>query len=431
MLLACAITGALAACSTDPEDATAVDEPLRSLDQKDLMDLDPSDNVVEVKLAAAEGSIGYLADGNAKVWGYRDGSLSDSRVTIPGPRLDLQRGQRVVVHFTNELPETTTIHWHGLRVPNAADGTPSVQAEVAPGETFDYAFDASDAGTFWYHPHVRSDQQIERGLYGVVRVHGGPDIPVIEDRTFVLDDVKLEASGELSTDTTPLDVMLGRQGNVILANGVRAGQIAVREGARERWRFVNSANGRYFNLRLQGHSLQVIGWDGGLLADPYDNGTLLIAPGERYEVLVTVDDREGSQLRLETLHYGRGHDVPDPGPRTVFTVVVKGTAQTLGQLPESFGDPVALDVPDDARERAIKLGEEEDAGGFPRFFIDDAAYPDVPPIQARPGDVEIWRVHNTSEMDHPFTCTACSSKCSTSTVTCPCTRDGRTLSTCR
>lgn len=390
------------ACSSETSFEDEV-EPVSNLTQADLADLDPAKEVVEVKLTAAVGSTRYLAGEKTSIWGYRDGSKRDSRVTVPGPRLDVRRGQHVIVHFTNELPESTTIHWHGLRVPNESDGTPSVQAEIEPGESFDYTFEVEDPGTFWYHPHVRGDEQVERGLYGVVRVRGGAEIPVNADRTFVLDDVKLEASGELSSNTSSLDIMLGRQGNVIVANGAPAGQLTVRRGARERWRFVNSANGRYFNLRLQRHDFQVIGWDGGLLAEPYTVETLLIAPGERYEVLVTFDDREGTKLKLETLHYDRGHNVPDPGPKLVFTALVEGKASRVDALPDTFGDPVDLVVSEDAREHNIELSEEEgENGAAPRFLINGDAFPDVPVLEGKPGDTEIWHIDNVSEMDHPF-----------------------------
>ena len=374
-----------------------------SLEMTKLTDTDPTDETVEVELVAAEGTTGYLASGEAHIWGYRDGVVADSEVSVPGPLLELEQGQSVIVHFRNELPEGTTIHWHGLRVPNATDGTPSVQEEVLPGETFEYRFVASDAGTFWYHPHVRGDSQIERGLHGMVVVHGGPEISVDADRAFVLDDVKLEASGELSMETDALDVMLGRQGNVVLANGVRHGRIRARSGARERWRFVNSANGRYFNLRLPGHDLTVIGWDGGLIPEPYAVETLLIAPGERYEVLVELTEPAGSELTLETVHYDRGHDIPDPGPLPVLGIDLEGSAPDMDSLPETWGEPVSLSVPDDATEREIKLSEEEDAeDGFPMFFVNDSAFPEVAPIEARPNDVEIWNVANDTEMDHPF-----------------------------
>lgn len=397
-ILAMAGTVGQHGCASDTES-----DPAIGLEMTKLKDTNPDPDVFEVQLVASEGTARYLPDGDADIWGYRDGSLRDSRAAVPGPMLDVPQGQEVIVHFRNELPEGTTIHWHGLRVPNASDGTPSVQVEVAPGKTFEYRFVARDAGTFWYHPHVRGDTQVERGLYGAVIVRGGTEIPVDAERAFVLDDVKLEATGKLSTDTTPLDVMLGRQGNVVLANGVQGGRIVVRSGARERWRFVNSANGRYFRLRLRGHPLKVIGWDGGLVPTPYDTDTLLIAPGERYEVLVDVPEDPGSELTLETVHYDRGHEVPDPGPIPLFDIVVEGAAEPAKRLPSEWGAPVELEIPADAPERDIKLSEEENAeGGFPKFFINDKAFPDVPTIEGRTGDVEIWRVENDSEMDHPF-----------------------------
>lgn len=394
-----AVLLALASCASGEE----VEESGAELSLTALEDTNPDPDIVEVELAAAEGSKRYIDGGKAHIWGYRDASLRDSRPSVPGPLLDVRQGQRVIVHFRNELRESTTIHWHGLRVPNMADGTPSVQRAVEPGDTFDYEFEAVDSGTFWYHPHLSSDVQIERGLYGAVVVRGGSKIPVDEDRVFVLDDVKLLSSGKLSEDTTSLDVMLGRQGNVVLVNGVRRGEIHVQHGARERWRFVNSANGRYFNLRLRGHPFTVVGWDGGVLAEPYDATTLLIAPGERYEVLVQFSDREGSKLTVETLHYDRGHDVPDPGPIPMFDLRVEGTTPARSRLPSTWGSPVDLEIPSDAPERVVKLTEAETSDdGLPHFFFNDQMFPDVPVIEARTGAIELWRVQNDTEMHHPF-----------------------------
>jgi FtsP/CotA-like multicopper oxidase with cupredoxin domain len=388
-------------CASDDAEGARVAAPELAMLQ--LVDTNDDPDVVEVKLIAAQGRTQYLPDGPAEIWGYRDGSDPHSKVSIPGPRLEVEQGQQVLVHFENQLPEETTIHWHGLRVPNSSDGTPSVQVAVAAGDSYTYQFTATTAGTFWYHPHLRSDVQIERGLYGAIVVQGGPDIPVAADRTFVIDDIKLEANGKLSTQTTSLDVMLGRQGNVLLANGVTGGYISARSGSRERWRFVNSANGRYFNLHLPGHSLRVIGWDGGLLAEPYEADTLLIAPGERYEVLVELVDKPGSELTLQTLHYDRGHSIPDPGPLPVFKIHLTGTSSPPPALPESWGESVELTPDNHAMERLIALNESQESDDeFASFSINDAAFPDVPPIHAKPDDVEVWRIQNKTKMDHPF-----------------------------
>lgn len=378
--------------------------PPRSLELVSITDIDPSPETVEVNLIAGAGQTRYLADGVAEIWGYKDGARADARVMVPGPLIEVNEGDTVIVHFTNQLPEATTIHWHGVRVPNGADGTLSTQAEVPAGGSFDYRFTAVDAGTFWYHPHMRGDVQVERGLYGVVVVRGGPEIPVAADRTFVLDDVKLEATGKLSEKVESLDLMLGRQGNVILANGRPGGRIEVAGGARERWRFVNSANGRYFNLRLPGHAFTVIGWDGGILPVPYVADTLLIAPGERYEVLVDLAGAPGETLALETIHYDRGHDIPDPGPKPVFQIHFAGETTPAGPLPEVWGSFGDVPIGPATLTRSIVLAEEEATGpgAEPRFLINGTAFPEVPPIAGLSDAVETWSVRNDSEMDHPF-----------------------------
>lgn len=368
-----------------------------------LVDVNPDPNVVEVNLVATTASAKYLDGKTADTWAYRDGSVESSRPTTPGPLLDVPVGAHVIVHFRNELPDATTIHWHGLRVPNASDGTPVAQLPVAPGGTFDYVFDTLDPGTFWYHPHVEGDVQVERGLYAPIVVRGGAEPEVAADRVFVLDDVKLEASGKLTTGNEPLDVMLGRQGNVLLVNGHANATLAVAAGSRERWRFVNAANGRYFNLSLPGHSLLVIGWDGGTLTAPYSAESLLIAPGERYEILVELDGEVGTAIPLQTLHYDRGHNIPDPGALDLFSVRFASRASTQpAALPASWGTFVPLPVDASTPIRTLVLDEQELGLVEPRFMINGAQYPDVTPIAGVSNAVEIWEIQNHAEMDHPF-----------------------------
>src|SRR5262249_33733792 len=152
--------------------------------------------------------------------------------------LAANQGDHVIVHFKNELPEPTTIHWHGVRVPNAADGSDHTQAPVQPGASFDYEFDVPDAALFWYHPHLDGAVQVEKGLYAPLVVHGVDDVPVHADRVFVIDDVKLAADGKLDPTTDDTDMMYGRQGNTLLVNGQVGATLHAHAGARERWRIV-------------------------------------------------------------------------------------------------------------------------------------------------------------------------------------------------
>jgi FtsP/CotA-like multicopper oxidase with cupredoxin domain len=263
---------------------------------------------------------------------------------------------------------------------------------------------ASDAGTFWYHPHVDADTQVESGLYGAIRIRGGVEPPVAEDRMFVIDDVKLEASGKLSQATDALDVMLGRQGNVLLVNGRRKPTISVRAGSRERWRFVNSANGRFFDLSLDGRPFLVVAWDGGAIPEPYTTDRLLVAPGERYDILVDFEPTDVGPLTLRTLHHDRGHHVPDPGPLDLMRVEVGPAEQgaSAGPLPASWATWRPLPIGSTTPRRAFTLSEREAPGQPPRFFINDQAFPEVTPVRAVEGDVEVWEIENQAEMDHPF-----------------------------
>jgi FtsP/CotA-like multicopper oxidase with cupredoxin domain len=386
---------ALASCGDNE-----IPEP--STDLVALVDTNPDPTVVEVALVAGVATHELLPGKPAEVWAFRDGSVPDAVGTIPGPLLEATLGDRVIVHFRNELPEPTTIHWHGLRVPNAHDGTHVSQMLVPPGGEFHYEFVVEDAGLFWYHPHVNGDVQVERGLYAPIRVRGGVEPEVAADRVFVLDDVKVEANGELSRRVDALDVMLGRQGNVLLVNGRSDGRITAAAGSRERWRLVNTANGRYFNVELPGHRLRVIGWDGGLLPEPYQVDNLVIAPGERYDVLVDLHGETGEKLAIRNVYYDRGHDIPDPGPRDLLAIELTSAHDQPRPLPDRWADIAPIAVGDTTATRAFVLREDATSEDEAFFTINAERYPDVTPLRTRMGEVEVWELDNETEMDHPF-----------------------------
>jgi FtsP/CotA-like multicopper oxidase with cupredoxin domain len=368
-----------------------------------LTDVNPDPNIVEVELVAAPATVEYLPGKPADVWAFRDGARPGSTGSVPGPLLEAKLGDTVIVHFRNELPEETTIHWHGLRVPNAADGTPFAQVPVFPGGSFDYEFPLIDAGLYWYHPHMRGDVQVEAGLYAPILVHDDvAPLDVLADRVFVLDDVKLESTGKLSERTDNLDLMLGRMGNVVLINGRQQPSIAAAAGSRERWRFVNAANGRYFKLELAGHTFRVIGVDGGLLETPVETAQLLVTPGERYDVLVELNGAPGETLRLHTLHYDRGHNIPDPGPIELLAIELGASFGAPAALPARFGsvDPIAFDG--NTPRRRFVLREDDTNPSSPVFTINDEAFPEITPVRGPSGLVEIWEIENLAEMDHPF-----------------------------
>jgi FtsP/CotA-like multicopper oxidase with cupredoxin domain len=290
-------------------------------------DLDPAPDVVEVELEAREAEVELAPGRRVSMWTYNG--------MLPGPQIEANAGDTVRIRFQNSLPEATTIHWHGVRVPAAMDGTHVAQAPIEPGEQFTYEFVVPDAGTFWYHPHIRSDEQVERGLYGSFVVRGMDEPSTTSERVVVLDDLLVDEDWRLE----PFDsaqAMVGRQGNLILSNG-RAHPVAdVAAAGLHRIRFINAANARYFRLALPGHRLIQIGTDGGLLERPQERDEILLVPGERADVLISVEE-ESTTLTWKSLRYDRGHGTGDQPDVDLFDVRTGDTSETAApEVPESL-----------------------------------------------------------------------------------------------
>ncbi|WP_119682026.1 multicopper oxidase family protein [Indioceanicola profundi] len=246
------------------------------------------------------------------VWAYNG--------RVPGPEIRIRQGDRLRVVVTNSLDEETTVHWHGIRTPNAMDGVPHLtQKPIAPGETFLYEFDAVDAGTFWYHPHHHSHVQVGRGLYGPLIVEERDPIQVDRDVTWVLDDWRLLEDASISNDFGNFMDMshAGRVGNTVTINGRVVDEVPVRAGERVRLRLINAANGRIFGLRFKGHSPRIIAIDGhGVEPHEPADGRVVLAPAQRIDLVLdmeggpnarteVVDDfYEGLAYRLADLAYG-------------------------------------------------------------------------------------------------------------------------------
>ena len=265
------------------------------------VNLDPS--VVEVNLTARVASVEVAPGKRVNAWTY-DGQL-------PGPLVRTHVGDRVIVHFTNTLPQPTTIHWHGVRVPIEMDGVPGIsQPEVKPGESFTYEFVVRDAGLFWYHPHVMSAAQVGFGLYGAILVEDPADaVGVADQLTMVLSDIGFDNRGVLDAADSggSAGMVFGREGAYLLVNGRVQPHLRARAGAPQRWRIVNAAKSRFFLLDLDGQPFVTIGTDGGLQERPQSTDTLLVAPGERVDVIVAPTGRPGASLTLRAALYNRGY----------------------------------------------------------------------------------------------------------------------------
>jgi len=233
------------------------------------------------------------------VWSYNG--------AVPGPEIRVRQGDRLRVTVENQLAEETTVHWHGLRVPNAMDGVPHLtQRPIAPNETFVYEFDAPDAGTYWYHPHQRSFEQVGRGLYGPLIVEEREPVQVDRDVTWVLDDWRLLPDAQISDDFGNFmdSSHNGRVGNTVTVNGRILESFPVRAGERVRLRLINAANARIFGLEFQDHRPTVVALDGQPL-EPYElaDGRVVLGPAMRADLVIDMSGDPGARFTVADTFY--------------------------------------------------------------------------------------------------------------------------------
>ena len=209
----------------------------------------------------------------------------------PGETIRANVGDTVKINFTNNLPEESSVHWHGLQVENSMDGVPGVTQEaVKPGESFLYEFKVETPGTYWYHPHQNTPHQVEMGLYGALIVDEEKEsINADKDMTLMLDDIRLDENYEIMQGTRGMDVMHGRHGNILSINGNSNFNFKANKGEIIRLRLINPANARTFNFEVENHELLVIGEDIDFVKKPYKTDNIQIASGQRYDILLYIN----------------------------------------------------------------------------------------------------------------------------------------------
>lgn len=240
------------------------------------VDINPDPNILEFELEAKISDIEIEEGFTTPVWTY-GGSL-------PGPLIKAKVGDTVIVHFKNSLPESTSIHWHGLRVPNGMDGVPGVtQPPIEPGEEFRYEFKVNDAGTYWYHQHINSTNQVGWGMYGGFIVEDPSDTEAFgDDLVLLISDISIDSDGRFLPENNGggFSRLFGREGRVLLVNGKVLPRLKVRKGKQQRWRVINAARSRYVRMSLRDHNLTRIGGDNGLAAYSEVVPRIIITPGK-------------------------------------------------------------------------------------------------------------------------------------------------------
>jgi FtsP/CotA-like multicopper oxidase with cupredoxin domain len=210
--------------------------------------------------------------------------------------------------FVNELPQASTVHWHGIRIANAMDGVPDLTQPATPsGKTFLYDFTAPDAGSYWYHPHNKAWEQMARGLYGALIVDEATPPDVDRDEVFLIDDWRLTREARIAENFGAMGHWShgGRSGNWITVNGRSGLALPVRHQERMRLRLINTANARIFSLALEGLEGWIVALDGQPLPKPEPAGRLVLAPAQRIDLIADVTGPAGSHARLISFQRSR------------------------------------------------------------------------------------------------------------------------------
>lgn len=205
---------------------------------------------------------------------------------IPAPTIRCRQGQEVTIRFTNKLPEPTTIHWHGLRVPIEMDGVPFLsQPPIMPGETFVYRFTPPDAGTFWYHPHMNSVKQLGMGLVGLIIVEEVVPVEFDEEHELVLKHWHLDKQGQWKDLMIPrLSARMGTPGEWSSVNGTHEPTYTLKANATTRIRIANVDSTITYPIAIEGVDAWVIAIDGNPIKTPYKLTQHKIGPGMRVDV---------------------------------------------------------------------------------------------------------------------------------------------------
>ena len=308
---------------------TLLERLLQEFDGAYPDEIEPSGRVHEVEITAAPAEV-QIGDGPPlRVWAYNG--------QVPGPTLRIRLGDTLRARFVNRLPDETTIHWHGVRVPNAMDGVPHVtQPPVAPGGSFLYEFTPKDAGTYWFHPHVRGSEQVERGLHGVLIVEDASPSPYTQDVMWVVDDWRLDERQQIDERfNTRHDLAHdGRWGRLRTINGESDPWLRVRPGERIRLRLLNCANGRMIAPHFGSLRPEIIAVDGKFLRAPIPLERFEMAPGNRLDLDIEVDRDVSEVVPVTDLYY-------PARAQTIANIAIDGASRPTPKFPS----PAAAHVP--------------------------------------------------------------------------------------
>lgn len=361
------------------------------------------DGLLSVDMVAQETPM-QLGRNKLIQWGYNG--------QIPGPKLEVKPGDTIKINFQNQLTQPTNLHYHGLHIPPTGTAD-NVFISVSSGEQFSYEFTLAEnhpSGTFWYHPHHHGQvaEQVFKGLVGLLIVRGEldeiPEVKAASEQFLVIKDFTANPNPNL----LPGAIMLGREGELVTVNGQIKPDFSIPAQGLVRLHLLNASSSRFYRLSLAEHPFYLIATDGGAISEPVELKELLLAPGERVQVLIK-GDRPPSQYTLSSLPYDRGTvgmmghmGLSSSSSQTEAITTFKYTeAVTPIPLPKTLIPIKPLPETQTLRQFVLNHGMTPGMGMV--FLINNQAFDHQRiDIQAPLNQIEDWEIINQGAMDHPF-----------------------------
>jgi len=355
-----------------------------------------SDGRAVFDLQLQQGTTELLPGIETATWGANGSHL--------GPTLRASRGDIVVINVANTLPEATTLHWHGMHLPAAADGNP--HQLIPPGETWSPTWTIDQpAATLWYHPHPHGQtaDHVYRGVAGLFLLADDqrvevPDDYGIDDIPVILQDKRFNDDGSLDAGDHFLSTV-GQLGDEILVNGTYSPYLDV-ERDLVRLRVLNGSNGRIYNLGFDDdRTFELIATDGGLLEQPVALRRVQLSPGERAEVVVRVDSGERTVLRSNSPDIGLDFvQRRFSGGDDRFDLLELRAADNLAESPPVPNRLVSEELPDSAEADTTRTFELSGRSRINGEKMDMSRIDTVVAVDT----TEIWEVTNRSGNPHNF-----------------------------
>lgn len=236
----------------------------------------------------------------------------------PGPLLEVNQDDTLLVEFVNQVNLPSAIHWHGLRLDYRHDGVPGLTQDlVQPGQSHQYVLNFPDPGLYWYHPHFREDIKMDLGLYANILVRADdPEYfnPAHREEVLVLDDILIDDNGVVDYGKESSNyMMMGRFGNTFLINGMQGYELSVKQGEVVRFYVTNTSNTRTYNLSIEEHSLKLVASDVGRFEREVWVDNVVIATAERYIVEAQFDQPGRIPIlnRVQAIHHRQGLFFPE------------------------------------------------------------------------------------------------------------------------